>query len=713
MAIRTFPGFGGPVTWLARRVSGAANSPGAYLLGGFNSAFGVSQAFTNAVSRSAQYETNDLTKNLIPEPGELLTLFNRGWITRQQVERFLGKHGVQTDGTGLFAQNAPLWNAIITESASLLSIDTAIDFWNQGIIDDGRLKSILLRHGFKEGEYWPLFGQLWTPLGLSDATHAWRQGLITAEQWRRQLGRIGFSRPEDLFVQQGISNPPVGGEILELLNRKLIDDIVARNYLAIGGMPDFGHQEHYLALRNILPSVQDVIQFAVKDAWDAAVVNRFGYDLDFPAELGYWAERIGIKWSEDVAIPGMPVIPGVTWDKLHWRAHWRNIAPGQAAQMFHRFRPGRVDRYREAGFNLRPFTREDYLSVLKINDYASGFRDYVAALGYNRLTRRDVQRLYTARIIDRQEVIEIFRDSGLLPTDAERLANGVAETDRLKSVNQMKLLTKAKVQDAYKVGVIGRLEAGRQLYQLGLTSTQEMKDWMELGQAAQVARAQNNELVQSELDHLDLDLAVQKVKRVLTSVRRAWIKGDISDDMAIGVMTQMGIIPQRVQAYLDEWRNNRVGSRKQLTAMKVLQLYEKGLINATQAFGRLTYLGYSATDVQYLIALSNKSIASAAAHAQAAAARTEKQRQAAQAAIIKSAQRERATAVKKLLGTATPAQLLRWLKKGIVTELEVRARLVAHGWLAHDIDSAVAEALTSATKSTGEEANGAAATAGT
>src|SRR3990167_2876051 len=121
---------------------------------------------------------------------------------------------------------------------------------------------------------------------------------------------------------------------------------------------------------SIIPGVQDMIHFAVREAFSDEVIKRFQYDEAFPEDILQHTAKIGL--SDD-------------WVKRYWYAHWQLPSPNQAFEMVHRLRAGRAD---------KTFTSEDLDILLRTADYPVYFRERLAAISYNPITRVDIRRLY-------------------------------------------------------------------------------------------------------------------------------------------------------------------------------------------------------------------------------------------------------------------------------------------------------------------------------
>ena len=180
------------------------------------------------------------------------------------------------------------------------------------------------------------------------------------------------------------------------------------------------------------PSAEDFIRFAVRDVFHPKVVEKYGYDKDFPTEILKYIEKAGLDAQT------------LKW---YWRAHWQlpSITLG-----FEMLRRGAI-------------TEEDLHELLLINDIAPYWIDKILQIRYLPLDRIDLRRLYKAGIIKKQDVYNGYLKLGYDKADAEKLTN-FAIMDNLAKQRE---LTMSQILTAYKDKIIQKTDAINDLVKLG------------------------------------------------------------------------------------------------------------------------------------------------------------------------------------------------------------------------------------------------------
>lgn len=193
-------------------------------------------------------------------------------------------------------------------------------------------------------------------------------------------------------------------------------------------------------LSQVIPSPNDLVSMAVREAFDDSIANQFQYDENFPAEFGVWAERQGLS---------------IEWARRYWRAHWQLPSPNQVFEMFHRLRPGKVN---------NSVDENELSDYLRIADIAPFWRSRLKDISYNPITRVDVRRMYTLLGWSREELVGRYRDLGYSPQDAENYADF---TIRYETPNEQGL-TQSAILTAYRRKVLNQSETLEALSDIGI-----------------------------------------------------------------------------------------------------------------------------------------------------------------------------------------------------------------------------------------------------
>lgn len=519
---------------------------------------------------------------------------------------------------------------------------------------------------------------------LEDAASAWLAGYIT-EAEMQQLARVngacidgsaldwmtagqvdGARRLRDIWDRVIISReskPPLG-ILFELRNRDLLNDDQVEKWIRRLGFNDSRLVNRLQLLRNPIPSYQEIVHFAVKESWNQGVVDRFGYDEEFPTELGHWMGKLGLDY--DSRSPGSATAGDqpIDWAHAVWRAHWEPISPSQAYQMYHMLRPGRNTKFAVGQDVPRVFTKADLDLLLKVRDYPPAWRTQLAAINYLLPERRIIKQMFEQDVIDGEEVYQQLKDRGYTETDAQRQARMYEKMRRATRARHIVARSKAAVADAYDVGTVSRDEAAVLFYQLQFDDPEELRTFQTFPAAVQLTQANIDPAVQFALREVDYKRTAETAKAVIRAIRHRFLAGKQSESKTRGDLATAGIDQVRIDEYVDAWKMELDRGLRELSTAKIQTLIAKGLMSFGEANTRLENLGWSFQNIPFILAEAQQNLQMHVAKAQAASARTNAQRQRAQAQIAKAAAHAQHAALVELAKYGSPANLTRWYVRG-------------------------------------------------
>lgn len=455
------------------------------------------------------------------------------------------------------------------------------------------------------------------------------------------------------------------------LNRGIFNQTKWNDWLDRNGFLDAYDRGTLLRLANQLPGIQDVIRFAVREAFlPQGDIDALGYDAEYPVIVSDVAARLGYKTINDALgsrIPGGDLDIG----KLFWRAHWELPSPTMGYEMLHRLRPDRVGHWAKEYPNLKPFVQSDLSTLLKLQDYPEVWRDRLGAISYVPITRVDIRRLYKEKIYTAGDVYDAYRDRGMNDQDAKDLTRWTVKTAGGSSgVNS----TNRAVRDiakAYQIGAIDEDEARGRLTELEFDADE----------------------VNSTVEALDFENDIAFIQKAIAAIRKAFINGKYNEQDGRQKLQDMDIAPPRIDQYLDTWKIDLLSIGKEIPAGRIRKLVAEGIINLPEADRRLFNLGYSHDDIQVLLAemIYDRQIAILKAQI---AAEKERQKQIKLLKQLEKEQRAEHERTKRLLAShGSPAMLKRWLSNGLIGPGEVAARLDQLDWPADDAQRLIKEAL--------------------
>lgn len=546
--------------------------------------------------------------------------------------------------------------------------------------------------------------------GVEQILQAWRSRTITQAQairflsWHgvdgdaltdnNILGNAAFSTAAAWRgAYTGSQLVPSPGETIVLLNRNKITEEFATSFLRHNGATNATVMQAYRDLGQILPSPSDLVSFALREAWDRQVVQRFQYDAEFPQEMAFWMDRQGANGDARTDAQKTAGDPPVNWSQLYWRVHWANLAPTQAYEMFQRLRPSRIAKYADTFPGIRSFTLADLRAVLKINDYPLPFRDQLAAIAYRTPRLLDVQRYYATGIIDKPEVEELHQDMGFAPDEAARRADFVVEFSDHQTYRQAAGNLKGTVLAAYELGTITAGQAAERLFRYFYYGYSKWRRWEALPQAARQQAAQADAAVLDVLVSVDDKIDLDEAKFRVSSIHRGFKIGIISQDQATNRLREAGVTVDRTQKYIRSWNFERRTVFVYYSTPRIQKLYEEGLMPEQAARDALSALGWD--DAAVLVHMTESGLRINARRQKLAKSillDSEKE-QSKLMKIAKAAEAQRKAAIAELIRQARPAQLKRRYVRGVITELQLREELAVRGYQGGYIDQFLAEAI--------------------
>lgn len=285
----------------------------------------------------------------------------------------------------------------------------------------------------------------------------------------------------------------------------------------------------------LIPGVQDLIRFAVKEAFTPEIAERFGQYQDFPAPVVEWAAKQGL--SED-------------WVKKYWASHWDLPSPSMGFEMLHR---GIIE-------------QDDLKLLLRALDIMPYWRDKLIDLSYNPYTRVDVRRMYTMGVLDEAEVLKAYQDIGYDPDHAAKMTEF---TIKYQAVGK-KELTRANVETAYKEYLITREDAAAYLSEIGYD-------------------AEEIELLLSMDDYL---VAKEYIDDIVASIKDKYQENFIDELQARDALQALNLPTPKVDSLLERWITRKMVGVKIPSKAELFKFYKAGILDLPTLKKELIKLGY-------------------------------------------------------------------------------------------------------------------------
>ena len=311
-------------------------------------------------------------------------------------------------------------------------------------------------------------------------------------------------------------------------------------------------------LGKLLPSVQDMVTMAVREAFDPGAISSLGLDQELPGIFVQEATKLGL--SED-------------WAKRYWYAHWRLPSIGQGFEMLHRLRPG---------VSNNPFDLNDMRQLLKVLDISPRWREQLIEISFNPITRVDNRRLYDEGVINRDKVKSNYLDIGYNEENAELLTQWTV--NRRQSTN--KGLTRGVITKAQKLGTLtsgGALEA---LEAIGFDS-QEAQFFVSL--------------TEFEIDQ-------DKTEEILDGIEFLFVEGIIDTVEVYSRTGKLGLPATQIESKLEVWEIRRAKKTRLPSRAELDKFYLAEIISDVEYRNQLSKKRYPINIIDwFVIQLDNTS----------------------------------------------------------------------------------------------------------
>lgn len=434
------------------------------------------------------------------------------------------------------------------------------------------------------------------------------------------------------------------------------------------------------AAQNRIPDPSDLVRFAVRDVWSPDVVNRFQYDAEFPALFKTFMGRMGFDGAATDHKPGEAPAGSPTWSQVFWRAHWANISPGQAYEMFQRLRPNRVADLQAIFPDLRAFTLEDLNTVLRVNDYPIPFRAQLAAIAYHKPRLVDIDRFYSDGAITEDEAYEYHLDLGYSPRDARLRTNWLA-TKKSKAISgDSKKEAVKRIADLYEVGQLDRADAWSMLAELitGMPMQEALNDNVRGFHVTLWEKHRRQ--ISAILNNIDSKQQLNNAKLMLKTWRSRYLRGMVNAGQLRVDMLRGGFQDAFITQFTNRLNTELAGGKLMLSTAKIRQLVVDGILPVETARKYLENLGWKNPELQYLIAQLQRDVELEQLRQAERDARDRRTQEETQMKLARMASQKRRQVVQRLNRQATPAALRRYFVHAVITESEYERELHRRGF---------------------------------
>lgn len=536
------------------------------------------------------------------------------------------------------------------------SVDDVVAAWRAGIATDATLRSICNAAG------------VWEPQrgARRDVPHDWvSRGHKTAWEcvWE---SRVQIPSPGDLLFLLNLGR----------VNRQEYSRLMKRH----GWWNEDYLDLSLYAAKNVVPFPDALVAMAIKDVWQEQIVRDYGYDDEFPDTFKYW---MGVQNAAGDARlrddRGNPVGAPVSWANLYWRAHWANISPTQAYEMYQRLRPGRIDRLGADFRDMSPFTFSNLTDQLKINDYPARVRKWLAAIAFRTPRLVDIDRFYSDGAIGPSEVYELHLDLGYDPASARLRTDWlIGKTSKTQSGGAQKKLGR-QIVDLLVMGRLARDQALDQL--MAWISQGRVNHWTDRPadpHLLEQARGWQGAIL-TMIQSAELANEARRGKILLAGWKRQYTRGMLTRDEVIDHMHAAGWTRESAEAHAQEWDVLLASGRLQLSTRQISRQIATGVLPLDVGRQWLVNLGWKEPEISAITSEIKHDMEIEQARAMEREASTSRRLEQARIRQAGAADRARNRVLARLHRQATDQALTRYYVRGVIDLAEYARELARRG----------------------------------
>ena len=366
-------------------------------------------------------------------------------------------------------------------------------------------------------------------------------------------GELDEATLQDWLKDQGYPDPAIKGFLTLLRPRLSPVDLIAWAWREHGELSSLREEllkrgfegdeaDKILTLGEYIPSPDDLVRMAVREAFTPSAISAFGLMEDLPAEFTKWAKKKGMS---------------AEWAQRYWAAHWNLPSPNMVFEMFQRgiVEQGVVSQY------------------LKTADYSSYWREKLIQLAYSVYTRVDVRRMFKLGILSYDQVVKSYKDLGY-PDDKAR---NLAEFTKLEYADEEREVTKADIIGALKDGLIGSGDAASMLDHVGYAPEQ----------------------ISILIQRAEYAIAKEGQAAKIAAAKAAYIKGKTDINGARGALGQLNLSASHADALLSEWQLEMQSKVTLPTVGDLGEMYTNDVISEAVYSDLMTKRGYLPEHISY------------------------------------------------------------------------------------------------------------------
>jgi hypothetical protein len=299
----------------------------------------------------------------------------------------------------------------------------------------------------------------------------------------------------------------------------------------------------------ILPTMQDIVKYLGREAFEPKMIDMFGLMEDYPAEAEEWGQRLGID---------------PRWVKAEWVSHWE---------------PPPLTTMLEA-FQRRIVSWEEVENYMKLVEVPPRFREIVRDMAYNPYTRVDIRRMHADEVLTDEQAYYAYRDIGY---DHEHALNMTVWTKKYNAKSD-KDITMGQIKTAYKSRAITKEQATKFL--ITADYTQDKALWL--------------------IALWDLGSEEEYQSGLIDNVGARYVNNMIEENDAIKRLGELNIPSRQVQFLMDTWKIKREVDKAKHSKTDLGKMYIEKIIDRDDYLSLMRKIGYTFDQITRYLELMDK-----------------------------------------------------------------------------------------------------------
>ena len=396
--------------------------------------------------------------------------------------------------------------------------------------------------------------------GVADLVQMRWKNYISEDQYNDAMARLGYDTDWADKIFHDSERLLQGYDLIALARRDPDQWDTIKEELHFQGWTD-QRIEQLQKVTEAIPSVRDVIEFAVREVYTPEIAERFGqYEK---------ADEVYSQAEADLKANG---ISQENFRK-YWAAHWTLPSLTQGYEMLHR----------------GVITGDDLELLMEAADVMPFWRDKLKAISYEPYTRVDVRRMHKLGILTDDDLVRSYMDLGY----DEEHANAMAEftirynaepeememtaADRTRA--QLQEGTRSAILKAYHDQILTRSEAATALEAIGI----------------------GPDAIELYLTMEDYKKEDEIISERIQTAHLAYTRSIWDSTKTIASLGELNLPGKQIDALMEKWDLEKRARPTKPTKAELFNFWKAGIISKTELINELRTMGYSDQYINWYI----------------------------------------------------------------------------------------------------------------